>query len=116
DFDVVDRFRIDVVQPRRRTAAARANVVAESAAAVDTDAIDIYDRLIRLRQTRGSADADLSAFTGETARRENRDGGIAGGKLLRQIAHRCVAQRARVDRADRVAELALLGLGSRTRD
>ena len=48
DLDPLDRIGIDVVQPRRRAAAARSDVVTEAAATVDAYTVDVHDRLVRL--------------------------------------------------------------------
>ena len=110
DFDVVDRLGVDVVQPRRSAAAARADPVgvAEPAPSIHPHAVDVHDRLIRLREARGAADPDLRTFAGEAAGGEYGHGGVAGGELLRDVDHGRVAQLRSVNRADGVAKLALL--------
>ena len=109
---MVDRLGVDVVQPRRSAAAARADPVgvAEPAPSVHPHAVDVHDWLIRLGEARRAADPDLRTFAGEAAGGEYGHGRVAGGELLRDVDDGGVAQLRSVNRADGVAKLALLRL------
>ena len=108
DFEALDRFGIDVVQARRIAAPARTDEIAEAAAAVHAYAVDVDDRLIRLRQAGGAADADACAFARQPARREDADAGLARREHLGHVGDRRGLKLAGVDGRDRVAEFATL--------
>ena len=93
DLDVVDRLRVDVVEPRRSSAAAGADPVGvpEATAAIHPHAIHVHDRFVRLGQTGGRADPDLRPLTGESSARQHRNRGIAGRQLLGQVGDRRIA-------------------------
>src|SRR5690606_5073994 len=60
-LDACDRFRVDVVQAGCRADAALTTL------RVDTYAVDIDDRLVRLRQRRAAADQDVRTLTRHAA-------------------------------------------------
>ena len=115
-FDALDGLGIDVVEARWIPTPARADVIAEAAAAVHAHAVHVHDRLVRLRQTRGSADPDARAFTRQPAGRQDTYPRLPCRKHLGHVLDRRGLELIGVDRGDRVAELAPLGCDPRARD
>src|SRR5258705_454618 len=115
-LDVLDGLRIDVVEARRITAAASADVVPEAAAAIHAHAVHVDDRLVWLRQARGAADANARAFTRQAAGRQDADSRLSCREHFRHVVDRRGLELIRIDRRDGVAELAALGCDARARD
>ena len=92
DLDPLDRLWIDVVQPRRRTAAPGARV-RKPAAIVHAHPVQVHDGLVVLAQAGVATDADAGPFAHEAGGREHLHPRLARRDRLRKGLNRRVLDR-----------------------